>query len=241
MPGGDDINPETVSAFANRHPLLFHMAEAGAWERIDEQGLWSTSRLLTRAGLDGAAREPIEAARRPGPVALPSGVVIRDNGVLNHALLARALTDGLTPRDWYLVLNAHVFLWPSRKGLENFLNARPYRGRAHDVLAFDSASLLLGHAVSAFVTPINTGATGRTVPERGIGTFLPLADWQEAKAHPRWLTPSGVPRTIKEVAIRDGVPDIRPYLVAVTREQVGRTPRTLWAGPGAPYAAAGRA
>ncbi len=241
MPGGDDANRELLAAFTRRHPFLFHMAEAGSWNRIGEEGLWSTTELLTRAGLDDAAREPIEAARRPGPVVLPNGVVIRDNGVLNHALLARALTDALSPRDWYLVLNAHVFFWPWRKSLENFLNARPYRARAHDVLTIDTASLLGAHFASAFVTPINTGATGRTVPKRGVGTFLPLADWRNAKTHPRWLTPSGVPRGIKEVAIRGGVADIRPHLVEVTREQVGRTPRVLWARREPPYAATGRA
>jgi hypothetical protein len=116
------------------------MAEAGSWPAIREHGLLSASALLDRFGVEGAAREAVEAARRPAKVPLGHGeAVIRDNGPLNERKLARALQDGLTPPDWYRLLNARVFMWLSRKRLLRLHCAQAYRDEAHDVIEVESA------------------------------------------------------------------------------------------------------
>ena len=113
--GGDLL--AKARALARRHPRLFHMTEAGNGEAIRARGLWSTSALLDRNGVTGEARAAIEASRRAAGVRLPDGAVIRDNGVLREGLLAPLLPSGMVPRDWYRLLNAHVFFWPTDRGL----------------------------------------------------------------------------------------------------------------------------
>ena len=206
----------------------FHMTEAGQGEAIRARGLWSTSVLLDRLGVPAETRAAVEAQRRAACVTLPDGAVIRDNGVLNERLLAPLLPPGTAPRDWYLLLNAHVFLWPSERTLERLLGAGAYRAAEHDVLAFDAASLLAAHAERVRVTPMNTGATGRSRPERGPEAFLPLADWPASPSTPYWTTPSGALRPVREVAVLGGVPDAGDHLVSITRRRHGAEPRTLW-------------
>ena len=215
-------------ALALRHPRLLHMTEAGSGEAIRAGGLWSTSALLERDGLHGEARAAIEASRRAASVTLPSGAVIRDNGVLSEARLAPLLPEGVAPRDWYLLLNAHVFLWPSEARVAGLLKARAYRKAAHDVLEFDAASLLAAHAARVRVTPMNTGATIQTTPERGPEAFLPLADWPPTTSSRYWSTPGGTLRPIKEVAVLGGIPDADDHLVAITRRRAGEKPVTIW-------------
>ena len=213
---------------AAKHPRLFHMTEAGNGEAIRARGLWCTSALLDRNGVTGEAREGVEASRRAASVTLPNGAVIRDNGVLNERLLAPLLPPGMAPREWYRLLNAHVFLWPSERTLERLLGAGAYRAAAHDVLELDALPLLRAHAKRVRVTPMNTGATGRSRPERGPDAFLPLAEWPPAASAPYWATPSGKPRPVREVAVLGGIPDAGAHLVSITRRRHGEAPRAVW-------------
>ena len=217
-----------AAALARRYGRLFHMTEAGQGEAIRAGGLWSTSALLDRDGVGGEARAAIEASRRAAAVTLPSGAVIRDNGVLNEALLRPLLPAGMEPRAWYLLLNAHVFLWPSEARVAGLLKARAYRHAAHDVLEFDAASLLAAHAEKVRVTPMNTGATIQTTPERGPEAFLPLAAWPPTAASRYWSTPGGTLRPVKEIAVEEGIPDAGAHLIAITRRRAGEEPVPVW-------------
>ena len=229
--GENARHADIVARLARRMPRLFHMTEAGSADLIRRDGLWPTSELLDRCGLPAERRTAIEAARRARPVALPGGAVIRDNGVLDEAKLRGVLTDGLTPEDWYRLLNAHVFFWPSARAMAGLLTARAYRGAEHDVLELDAATLLADHAPSVRLTCINTGATGRTTPRRGPGTFLPLDRWPPSSGDPLWTTPAGTIRPIREVAILGGVEDVAPYLLRIARQRAGETERVLWERP----------
>lgn len=99
-------------------PTLYHMAERGSWPSIREHGLLSTSALLDLYGAQGAERAAIEGQRRPGPVTIErpafGRAVIRDQKPMSDAGLRRCLTDGLTPEDWYRLLNGKVFFWLTR-------------------------------------------------------------------------------------------------------------------------------
>ena len=128
----------------NRHPTLWHMAEVGAWPKIREQGLLSTSALLDLFGYAGEERRRIEAERRLKAVQIThpdhGTALIRDNAPLHEQRLLACLED-MSPREWYTLLNRKVFFWVSQERLEGLLNARLYRDREHDVIVIDSRQL----------------------------------------------------------------------------------------------------
>lgn len=217
----------TPEAFAERYPRLYHMTAAGGWEGIRDHGLLPVAALLDRYGADEATREAVQFSRRTGQVALAPGVTVRDNKVLNEKSLAKALTGGLTPRDWYGILNQRAFLWVNPKRLERLLTGRAYRDSAHDVLTFDTLGLVKAHADRVEVTPMNTGAAFMRAVPRGRESFVPLADlpWDE------WRAKRGPRDAVVEVAIPGGVPDAGAYLSEVRRRQAGREDEVLWHRP----------
>src|SRR5687767_3559210 len=126
------------------------MAERNSWPSIQEIGLLSTTALLDHYNVESAARFEIEASRRSDSVTLEGeGLprsVIRDQLPMDDKGLIRCLNDGLRPEDWYRLLNAKVFFWLTRSRLLRLLNAGTYRSHEHDVLEFDTASLVTEYA-----------------------------------------------------------------------------------------------
>src|SRR5579862_6072994 len=157
------------------------MAEAGSWESIMKHGLLSTEALLDLFQIEGKRRESLLSERRATKVVIEHArigrAVIRDNQPILDSQLARCLTGGLTPAAWYRILNRRVFFWVSEDRLDRLLGARAYRQEAHDVITFDTASLLGEHLRSITLSPINSGATRPNPQPRGPNTFLPLSDY----------------------------------------------------------------
>jgi hypothetical protein len=167
------------------------MAERGSWPSIRQHGLLSTSALLDRWEIKGSQRDAIEAKRRPKNVIIDhpalGRAMVRDQKPMDDAGLCRCLQDGLTPTDWYRLLNARVFFWLTRARLNRLLTARPYREREHDVLEFDAAALVSAYRTGITLSPINSGATKPFPRNRGRDTFLsipqyPYADWRARRA-----------------------------------------------------------
>ncbi|HVG48796.1 MAG TPA: hypothetical protein VM899_11755 [Rubellimicrobium sp.] len=208
------------------HPVLYHMAEAGSWPSIRERGLLSTSALLDLFGVGVAERHAIEAERRPLSVALAPGAVIRDNGPLNEANLARCLDDGLRPEDWYRLLNGRVFFWLSRERLLRLLGARLYRGKEHEVLEVEARPLVEACRDRIELSPINSGATGRFPVRRGLRTFRRIPDYDYASRRARRLEP------VVELAVLGGVPDIARFTRRVVRMRGDREEGVVWEAPG---------
>lgn len=208
----------TVEEFVARYPMLYHMAEAGSWPSIQQHGLLSTSALLDEYRITGAARAALESERRSAMnVVHRAGrppASIRDNLPMDDAGLRRCLEDGLTPADWYRLLNGRVFFWVTEKRLNRLRAARAYRTRAHDILIVDSTSLLAVHAGGIVLSPINSGCTKPIPRSRGRTTFLPLAEYPFHDRLGRRLEP------VVELAVLDRVPDIAAHVVRVER----RTP-----------------
>src|SRR5687768_14367920 len=100
------VSPAELS---HRFPLLFHMAALGSWPSIQSHGLLSTSSLLDLFEISEASRVTVEAAHRPESIQLSHpkhGVAtVRDQIPMSDNGLRRCLADGLTPRDWYQLLN----------------------------------------------------------------------------------------------------------------------------------------
>ena len=106
------------------------MAEEGSWQSIRQNGLLSTTALLDLYEIAGEEREIIEGRRRPVSVSVNrTGLgmaVIRDQKPLSDASLTKALENGLTPADWYRLLNGKTFLWFKKSRLDTFLCAGNY-------------------------------------------------------------------------------------------------------------------
>ena len=198
-------------------PTLYHMAEPGSWASIRTHGLLSTSALLDLYGVEGAPREALESARRPEGVALRrdglAGALIRDQKPMDDAGLERCLEAGLTPRDWYRLLNNKVFFWLTRSRLQRLMGARPYRGLTHDVLELDARALVAAHRGAITLSAINSGATRPFPVRRGPETFLPIRDYPYAAWRAR--RPRG--ERVVELAVEHGVPDAGRFVRRVTR------------------------
>ena len=197
-------------------PVLFHMAESGAWASIRRHGLLSTSALLDLYEIDAAGRAATEAAHRPRGVVLARAdlgrAVVRDQKPMDDASLTRCLQDGLAPRDWYRLLNSRVFFWLSRKRLVRLLCARPYRAREHDVLELDTRALVAAHSGRITLSPINSGATRPFPVARGRSTFLPIAEYPYAA----WRAKRPAGDRVVELAVQGGITDVTPFVLRVS-------------------------
>lgn len=218
----------TTRVLVERFPRLYHMAERGSWPSIRRHGLLSTSALLDLYEVTGAERARLERAHRPESVELVhpklGRAVIRDQKPMDDQGLRRALTDGLTPEDWYRILNAKVFFWLTEDRLNRLLGARAYRGLRHDVLVVDTRELLSEHAEEVVLSPLNSGATKPMPFPRGRSTFLRMDEYP----FDVWDKKRSRQDPVVELAVRRAVPDIERFIVRVY-EDGGGAPRTvLW-------------
>jgi hypothetical protein len=209
---GDDMLEADLIAL---HPQLFHMAEAGSWPGIRDNGLLTTEMIVNSSSLDAADRDALLRQRRPRSTRIDhptlGDVVIRDQGPLNLAHLR--LTDQ-NLEEWLHELNSRVFFWLHPDKLAGLLNARQYRSEEHDVLTVDTASLLAAVANRTRLSPVNSGATlWASAPPRGSATFARIEDYD----YPARRRARGKLSAIVELAVSDGVPDIRDHVTAVRR------------------------
>ncbi|WP_119165728.1 DUF7002 family protein [Algihabitans albus] len=203
----------TPEELGSRHPRLYHVTEPGAWTRIRDLGLLSTSRILDLFEIEGPERVRLERRRRPEAVPLThprwGSVVLNDQMPLRETALEACLDDDLTPADWLAMLNARVFFWSDEDGLARMLGARMNRGRPRDVLVFDTLSLARVHGPAMEVCPINSGATIRRPARRGLGTFTPI----DEMSYRDWSRRRGGRDRILEVTLKGGARDIADHLV----------------------------
>lgn len=202
---------------------IYHLAEAANWPSIRRDGLLCASRLLDRAGLPGAARERLERRQRTAHMELPDGAQIRDQRPMPPAALEACLV-GLTPADWYALVNGRVFFWLDPDRLDRQRAACGPRPQV--VLAVDTAGLLAAHGARVALTPINTGNARRKPARRGHASFVPYDAWlatgwqSEAAALGTPLRPRA--HRPVELTVADAVPDILRFLRDVTALPPGR-------------------
>ena len=185
-----------------KYPYLYHMAEKNSWSKISKQGLLSTSALLDLYEYDGAQRIQIEASLRPANVVIRhkqyGEAVIRDQHPMSDKGLQRCLSDGLTPTQWYKLLNERVFFWVTEERLIRLLSAGHYASAEHDVLVLDTAKIVKDYEKKITLCPMNSGCTKPFPHPRGKDTFLPIAKypWEH------WLEKRGRKgETVVEVAV----------------------------------------
>jgi hypothetical protein len=220
----------TPTQLIDLYPALYHMAMDGSWPSIQRHGLLSTTALLDLFEINGSDRKPIETARRPNCVTIQhrthGHAVIRDNIPLRDGALLKCL-EGMSPPQWYNLLNQRVFFWPTEERLKRLLAARAYRGSGHCVITVSTEALIRQHADRIRVSPINSGSTIYNAPKRGAETF------QSVDKYPleRWIAKRGRKGAIAEVAILGGIVDIQDIALRVERRQDDRVISVLWESP----------
>ena len=204
-----------VGTLVARYPRLWHMAEDGSWPSIQRYGLLSTSALLDLYQINGRERDAIESRHRPQSVEIQgqgsARAVVRDQKPMSDNGLSRCLQDGLSPEEWYRILNSKSFFWLTKQRLLTLLNARPYRELAHTVLSVDTASLVGAHEANVRLSPMNSGCTKPFPHPRGQNTFLPISEYPFDQRRNRGAD------AIVELAIEGGVPDIAQHVISVRR------------------------
>jgi hypothetical protein len=216
-----------IDELCRAYPRLYHMATAGSWPNLRERGLLSTTALLDLFEVRGAERATIESVRRPESVRLThrrhGGVVVRDQKPMTDAKVA-ACVRGMTPAEWYRLLNGKVYFWLSERRLGRMLGARPYRGDEHCVLTLDTRSLVTAHAARITLSPINSGAMIRNPPPRGRETFAPIG----AYPFDAWRRKRGKADAVVELAVEYSVSDVGRHVIAVERRRGTEVLETLW-------------
>ena len=193
---------------------IFHLAEAANWPSIQRHGLLSTSGLLDLAGVPERKRARFERLRRPVHTELPNGVHIRDQKPMSSSALMQCLI-GMTPAEWYRLINSKVFFWLDADRLNR--QRRACGSRAQIVLVVETQRLLARHAEKAALSPFNTGNTRRKPAIRGRSTFVPYTVWSESG----WFN-EGLALGVRirarthppvELTVEGAVPDITDMLI----------------------------
>jgi hypothetical protein len=200
-------------------PTLYHMAEDGSWPSIRDRGLLSTSALLDLYGVQGEPREQIEAQRRRTGVPLEHAplprAVIRDQLPMDDVGLRRCLPAHIEPTDWYRLLNSKVFFWLTKLRLLTLVNAKPYRGRPHDVIEVSTRKLIEKHYDRICLCPMNSGCTKPYPHPRDETTFRRIPEYPYAERRRR--KPRG--ERVVELAVDYSVPDIAKFVTGAMRMQ----------------------
>jgi hypothetical protein len=197
----------------------YHLVDASNWVSVQNYGLMSARRLME---VCGGMEDRALRYHRPASLRLPSGVLIRDQRPMPRKALMRCLKNGLTPEDWFELLNSKVFFWLDASRLNR---QRLACGASPQVaLVVNAARLLMNYSGSAAVTPINTGNALRCAAPRNLTTFVPYQRWlidgwafehiQGARARARSHRPV-------ELTISQAVPDILDYVMAAVPLNAG--------------------
>ena len=215
-----------AEALATICPVLYHMAEQGAWPSIRKHGLLSTEALLDLFEVHGSRRERILGSRRTHSETISHprhGIaVIRDQKPMDDKGLKRCLPEDITPEDWYRLLNRKVFFWATLDRLETLLKA--YCESRHTILLVDTVALVRCYGDEIAVTTMNTGATKPIPHPRGYDSFV---KWSKFDYHASRLK-RGKAKAIAEVTVGYAVRDIAPMVKRVEERTLDGEERTLF-------------
>jgi hypothetical protein len=140
---------------------------------------------------------------------------------MSDAGLIRALEVGLTPTDWYRILNRKVFFWLTPERLQTLRDARAYRNRRQTVIVIETQKLLERHADRVSLSPMNSGCTKPVPYPRGTLTFARIGEYPFADRVRRGLEP------VVELAVDYLVSNVTDLLVSVQEIGGGLPTHTL--------------
>ncbi|SDA96800.1 hypothetical protein SAMN03159443_05771 [Pseudomonas sp. NFACC15-1] len=196
------------------YPRIYHMAERGTWESIQQRGLMSTTAVLDHLDVADGERARFESEHRDQKMDVRAGhtsnIVLRDQKPMPEKRLLQALTNGTTPRQWYELINDKVFFWVEEERLHRLLGARDYRTLEHDVLTLNSAEFIPAYAEKIWLCHMNSGNTWPIPHRRDTEIFRRIADYPVKR--------SGKPvKNVVELVVDYSVPNITDYVLEVRR------------------------
>ncbi len=207
-----------------RFTFAYHMAEVTNWAAIQRDGLHPASTLLEISGVTEYERENLNKSQRLAHIELPDGVEIRDQRPMPPKALQACLI-GMTPGEWYALINEHVFFWLDPERLNRHraaCNARP-----QIVATVDADRLIHAYADKVELTPINTGNARRKPARRGAATFVPYSIWKESGWAIEAESLGGLTRSRShipvELTVRGSIPDVMNFVVDVQELAPGQT------------------
>jgi hypothetical protein len=164
----------------------------------------------------GKAEDNAPRRHRPTAQHLASGVLIRNQKPMPPTALARCLKSGLTPEDWFELLNSKVFFWLDIERLNRQRHA--CKDAPQVALVIDATRLLSRYSTVASVAPINTGNAMRAAAPRNRSTFVPYERWVVDGWNDE-VIPGATRRPANhrpvELTIDNAVPDIMEYVMRV--------------------------
>jgi len=202
---------------------VYHLVETSNWPSVQRHGLLSAHELMRLAGLSPADRKRVSTTQRLRHTMLSDHVAIRDQAPMPADALQKCLV-GMSPAEWYALLNRLVFFWCDRDRLNRQLGA--CNGRAQIVLTVDTKQLLARHARRVALTPFNTGNARRKPAIRGQATFVPYATWVESawrsEAEMLGILERPSSHAPVELTVAAAVRDVAEFILGV--EHVGADP-----------------
>jgi hypothetical protein len=191
---------------------FYHLAHTSNLPSIRQHGLMSTESLLAVARIPRSEHKEILNQHRQEQLVLSNGIIIRDQCPMPPHALAKALPEGVTPSDWYRLLNTFVFLWPNKDRVER--HWRACNGVPQSLLIFDALRLLEELGDRIYVSPINSGNARRRPSRRSPGSFVLYQEWVKTG----WPPVMGKQRSHRclpaEVLVKGKLP-LEPYLIAI--------------------------
>ena len=195
------------------YPRLYHMAHVGAWPSIERFGLLSTTALLDLFEIGGERREQLELSKRSKSEEIShpkhGRALLRDQIPLNEKKLAKALQDGLAPRDWYRLLNRKAYFWGPESRLKILREAREYTDHRQTIIVIDTGQLVARHGERISLCHMNSGATQPMAFPRGLSTFLSIDSYPLTDR----LRKYGAKGAVAEVTVDYSVPDLREFVI----------------------------
>lgn len=150
--------------------------------------------------------------------------IIRDQKPLIESRLRSALQDGMTPQEWYTLLNRKTFFWVSARQAEILRTARAYEGLRQTLIVVDCARLLARHGDRVTLCPINSGATRPMAWPRGRRSFLPPSEYPFQELRKK----RGPKNAVVELTVEHSVPDIRDLVISVSELGGGLPEESIW-------------
>ena len=181
----------------------------------------SVSALLDLFEIGGEDRRRIESCHRPAAVQIHhkdhGTVIIRDQIPLPPQALKKSL-NGMTPEEWYRLLNGKAFFWVTEDRVRTLLKARQYRERPHCVLTVETTRLVDRYQDKITLCPVNSGCVlpNPRAFRRGRDTFLPMSDYPFEESRKKR---GSVKKAIAELTVPYAVPDIMEMVVRTEMRQ----------------------
>lgn len=211
-----------------RHPRLYHMAEAESWENVRRRGLLSTRALLDLFAVDKPRRTQIETQYRSDDEVIchpehGQATIRRHSPRLKPGHLQNVLPDNVQPSEWYRLLNGKVFFWSNRDRLNNFLKAEAHRDRHHDVLTVCTRSLVAQYDGQITLSHMNSGEVRRDTHKRDQNTFKTIDNYRCSKRKYR-----NTCECFAELTVEGRVLDIEQHVLSVDRWTGANRLENIW-------------